>query len=28
VRHVDERVSWDERVYAYWHSSSGVVLNE
>jgi putrescine transport system ATP-binding protein len=27
LRHT-ERVSWDERVYLHWHSSSGVVLNE
>jgi putrescine transport system ATP-binding protein len=27
-RHADDRVTWDERVYLHWHSSSPVVVTK
>jgi hypothetical protein len=27
-RHADDRVTWDERVYLQWHSSSPVVVTK
>ena len=27
-RHTDDRVTWDERVYLYWHDSSPVVVTK
>jgi putrescine transport system ATP-binding protein len=26
IRHADDRITWDDRVYLHWHSASGVVL--
>jgi putrescine transport system ATP-binding protein len=27
-RHADDRVTWDERVYVYWHASSPIVVTK
>jgi putrescine transport system ATP-binding protein len=26
IRHVEEKITWDDRVYLHWHPASGVVL--